>query len=127
MARVDHLNNRPLPKLPPSLFPVPCGPQVTKDDSSFRRSGEVCYQISQIYNKRVPCSPKMGTRATMASGISPAIWGKAMPTVLPKRRRRLRMDWLIVAFIVSLSSAFFLIEIADPSPLDVDAATMVSP
>ena len=43
-----------------------------------------------------------------------------MPTDLPTRWRR-RPD-LVLVFLVALCTAFFIIEIVDPAPMDVEAA-----
>jgi hypothetical protein len=43
-----------------------------------------------------------------------------MPTSLPVRARK-RLD-LVMLFVFALGTAFFAIELADPAPMDVEAA-----
>ena len=47
-----------------------------------------------------------------------------MPTTLPIRRRS-RPD-LFVVFLLALTAAFFVVEIIDPAPVEVEAAAMVT-
>ena len=47
-----------------------------------------------------------------------------MPTTLPKRRPP-RPD-LFLVFLLALTAAFFIVEIVDPAPIEVEAAAMVT-
>ena len=48
----------------------------------------------------------------------------AMPTTLP-RRPPPRPD-LFIFFLLALTAAFFVVEIVDPAPVEVEAAAMVT-
>lgn len=47
-----------------------------------------------------------------------------MPTTLPPRPSR-RPD-LFLVFLVAVAAAFFVVEIVDPAPIEVEAAAMVT-
>ena len=48
-----------------------------------------------------------------------------MPTTLPTRVRH-NHD-LFLLFVIALAAAFFALEVADPAPMDVEAALIASP
>lgn len=48
-----------------------------------------------------------------------------MPTTLPPRAGK-PID-LVLLFVVALGAAFFAIEVADPAPMDVEAAFVALP
>ena len=49
-----------------------------------------------------------------------------MPTSLPERRRGPRLD-LFLVFVITLALSFLVIEIADPMPMDIEAAMALAP
>jgi hypothetical protein len=49
----------------------------------------------------------------------------AMPTTLPIRARK-KID-LFMVFVIAVGAAFFVIEVADPAPMDVEAGFLASP
>jgi hypothetical protein len=50
---------------------------------------------------------------------------RSMPTTLPPRARK-KPD-LFFAFLFALASAFFVIELVDPAPMNLEAAMFVAP
>ena len=48
-----------------------------------------------------------------------------MPTSLPQRKRKAPDPFVV--FVLSLAVAFFVIEIVDPAPMDVQAQLIATP